>query len=137
MIFSCCFCQSAHIFAALAASGSIREKAQSEFSRSFFERPSRGELKEMNVDGEVKGKQDDTAKNKTTCCRWADRVKGRFILMKSRAPLVSPCVSAWACAGICTCDESSLGQFDGCWNSKRRSSLHSPLPRRSNLLVPL
>lgn len=89
----------------------------------------------MNADREVRGKQDDTAKSKTTCSRWVDRVKGRFILMKSRAPFVSPCVPAWVCAGICTCDESSLGQFDGCWNRERRSSLHSPLLRRSNLLV--
>ena len=79
----------------------------------------------MNVGREVKGKQDDTAENKTTCCRWAGRVEGRLILMKSRTPLVSPCAPAWVCAGICTCDESSPGQFDGCWNSKRRSS--SPL----------
>lgn len=36
MILSCCFCQSAHIFAAFAVSASIREKALSEFCRSFM-----------------------------------------------------------------------------------------------------
>lgn len=117
MIFSCCFCQSVHIFAAIAVSGSIREKAPVGVLQELFDKPSRGGLKEMEADREVKGKQDDTAKNKTTCCRWMDGENGRFILMRSRSPLVPPCVPVWVYAGICACDESALGKFDGCWNS--------------------
>lgn len=70
----------------------------------------RGRQRDGEKNSEIKEKKQHGADGYT-------QRKGRFILMKSRTPLVSLCVSLCVCARMCVCDKSVLGQFDGCWNS--------------------